>query len=109
MAYTRLNPQPKGYDTANQVNLLNYSSSNMYTVPAGGGAVLVECNYRANAWSRVYIYTGSTSTTAQMSQPASGGTGNQSQLVQVFEGQKLYGERNSSVPYGSVAFLPYTY
>lgn len=109
MAYTRLNPKPKGYDTANQVNLLDYSSSNMFTVPAGGGAVLVECNYRASAWARVYIYTGSTNTYAQMSQPASGGTGNQVQLVQVFEGQELYGERNASVPYGSVAFLPYTY
>lgn len=109
MAYTRLNPKPKGYDTAHQVNLLDYSSSNMFTVPSGGGVVRIECNYRANAWSRAYIYTGSASTSAQSAQSSSAGAGGTSQIIQVYEGQRLYGEINSAVPYGSVAFLPYTY
>lgn len=109
MAYTRLNPQPKGFDTTNQVDLLNYSSTNMYTVPAGGGVVRVDSNYRASTWARVYIYTGTESTYVQSSQSSSGGPGGTSQIIQVFAGQKLYGERDSTVQYGSVTFIPYAY
>lgn len=100
---------PIGYDTAHQVNLLSYTSSNRFTVPVGGGVVRIECNYRANAWVRVHIFTGANDLQVQFSQPASGNSGHMSQIAQVFEGQTLYGERNASVAYGGVWFVPYAF
>lgn len=109
MAYTRLNPQPTGYNSSSAVNLLNYSEGNPYTAPADG-IVRIECNYRANAYTQAFIKTGNqAAVSAQASQSANGGTGNISSIVPVFKGQKMWAALNPNVQYGLAQYMPYTY
>lgn len=109
MSYVRLNPHPADFNMSGYVNLLNYSSSNPYTVPSDG-IVTAEGNWRAKAYSRAVLKIGSAEQTIlQTSSGHSDSYSTQFIYGPVFKGQKVYGTINQEVPYGAVNFIPYSY
>lgn len=94
------------YGSAQDVSSYN-SASNRYTFPSDG-LLRVESSYRASSYALAHVYNadGVELFIIEESSAKTEMMGNQSNCVPVFAGMSAYFERNGSVPYGSMYFIP---
>lgn len=94
------------YGSAQDVSSYN-SASNRYTFPSDG-LLRVESSFRASSYALAHVYNadGTELFIIEESSAKTEMMGNQSNCVPVFAGMSAYFERNSSVPYGSMYFIP---